>query len=263
MYKQNKKEKQMTPLSKINKNAWSASSINKLMAQPASWVLSYIYNCYGSQNPAMVRGLATEIGFNAYVKTEFGDMESAVMEATRFFNKETALQAMDQMSRDKERASLEGFITQAVEALAPYGKPVSMQNKLEMTMEGVIDPFVGYDDYVFEKNITIDLKTSHRVPSQISDPHKRQMALYQMMKPEHKILICYVSPKKYAIYEMTMEEVKEICEQIKCAAQSAEKLLDIYDDPKDLYKLFSPDYSSSFYWNDPITRAEAKRVWGY
>lgn len=260
-----------TPLSKIGKSAWSASSINKLMAQPASWVLSYIYNVRGSGSPAMTRGLAAEVGYNHYVKSEFGDVADAVNEATRYFNKNTALQGLDEIKRGKERDALKGFIEQTIEAFEPFGFPTSGQNKLTLQMDGVIDPFIGYDDYNFAalkdkydgKPLCVDLKTSHRVPSQMSEPHARQMALYQMMKPDHQILICYVSTKKFAIYEMNYEDAEVIVDQMRRAAQSAEKLLDIYDDPKDIAKLFAPDYSSSFYWNDPVTLAEAKRVWGY
>jgi hypothetical protein len=260
-----------TPLSKIGKKAWSASSINKLMAQPASWVLSYIYGCYGSGSPAMTRGLATEVGYNHYIKSEFGDLDSAVAEATRYFNKNTALQGLDEAKRDKECDSLRGFIEQTINAFEPFGFPTSTQNALELKLEGVIDPFIGYDDYNFPpmadmydgKPLCVDLKTTHRVPSQMSDSHARQMALYQKMKPDHQILITYVSPKKSATYEMTHELADELIVQITRAAQSAEKMLDIFDDPKDIATLFSPDYSSSFYWNDPVTLAEARKVWGY
>ncbi len=260
-----------TPLQKINNKAWSASSINKLMAQPASWVLSYIYNVRGSGSPAMTRGLATEVGYNHYCKSEFGDLDDAVKEATRYYNKNTALQGTDEIKRGKERDSLKGFIEQTIAAFEPFGFPTSTQNALELKLEGVVDPFIGYDDYNFNpvkdkydgKPLCVDLKTTHRVPSKMSDSHERQMALYQKMKPDHQILICYCSPKKHVIYEMIPERADEVIEQIRRAAQSAEKLLDIYDDPKDIAKLFAPDYSSSFYWNDPVTLAEARRVWGY
>ena len=136
-------------------------------------------------------------------------------------------------------------------------------------MDGVIDPWIGFDDYTFKpkdddpRPICLDLKTTHRLPGGITDTHKRQMALYQMMRPDHKIEILYVTPKKHAIYEMTMPEAVEICEQLKKAAQAGERLIGLFEDPKELATLFAPDFGGSFYWNDPTIRAEAKRVWGY
>ena len=81
-------------------------------------------------------------------------------------------------------------------------------------------------------------------------------------RPEHKILICYVSTKKHAIFEMPVDEAIILQEQFKRAAQSFEKLVALVEDPKNLSDFFAPDYSS-FYWDDPIVRAEAKRIWGY
>jgi hypothetical protein len=60
-----------------------------------------------------------------------------------------------------------------------------------------------------------------------------------------------------------MDLAIEICEQLCKAAQAGEKLISLFDDPKELATLFAPDFGSSFYWNDPIIRAQAKRVWGY
>lgn len=261
-------KKEKTPLEKINKRAWSASSINKLMNQPAAWILSYVYNVRGSGSAAMSRGLAAEVGYDAFCHSEFGSIEDAVSEATRYFNKNTALQGGDEAKRDKERNALDGFIRQAIEAFEPYGFPTSSQGKLHLKMDGVQDPWIGYDDYNFAplpgdpRPITIDLKTTHRMPSKINDMHRRQMGLYQLMKPDHRILICYCTSKKHAIYEMTMEEAIEIGETLKIAAQTGEKMINLFDNPKELSTLYAPDFDS-FYFGDTITRNEARRVWGY
>lgn len=259
-----------TPLQKINKKAHSASSINKFIAQPASWVMSYVYGVYGSGSPAMSRGKAAEVGYDHYINGgEFGgSLEGAVSAATRYYNKDTALQGCDEAKREKERNALHGFIEQTVEAFEPFGFPTSSQNKLELVLDGVADPFIGYDDYCFApqgddpRPISIDLKTTHRLPSDISDAHKRQLSLYQAMKPDHKIMIAYCTPKKNKIFTLDNDEAAEILNEIKSAAQTVERLLAIYDDPKELKGLYAPDFSS-FYWSDPISRTEAKRIWGY
>ena len=170
--------------------------------------------------------------------------------------------------RGKEREHLEGFVRQTVEALKPYGTPTSDQTWHEIDMEGVPFKVTGRDDYCFEPHgndprpICLDLKTTHRVPSEMSPAHKRQMSLYQAFRPEHRILICYVSTKKHAIYELDPLEAVEVNKEFVIAAQAIERLLKSFDDPMDIGKLFAPDYSS-FYWDDPTVRAEAKRIWGY
>lgn len=258
----------MTPLQKIGKSAWSASSANMAMAQPSAWILGYVYNVRGSGNEATARGKAIEVGYDYFIENEFATEDEAVAKAVEFFNKDTALVSQED-KRKKERDAIDGFVKQCIEALKPYGKPTSKQNKLELRMDGVIDPWIGFDDYTYKpmvddpRPICLDLKTTHRLPSEISDTHKRQMALYQMMRPDHKILICYVTPKKHAIFEMKIDDAIVICDQLKKAAQAGEKLIGLFDDPKELATLFAPDFGSSFYWNDPIIRAEAKRIWGY
>ena len=87
--------------------------------------------------------------------------------------------------RDKEREHISGFVEQTIEALKPYGFPTSDQTWHEAEMEGVPFKVTGRDDYCFKPHgddprpICLDLKTTHRVPSEMSAPHKRQMSLYQ------------------------------------------------------------------------------------
>jgi len=258
----------MTLLKKINKTAWSASSINKFIASPSAWLASYVYDCYGSGSPAMTRGKATEIGYEHYTKNndEFSRLDDAVAVATEYFNKDTALFLKDDDARTKERDALPDFIKQAIMAFEPFGKPTSSQNRLELKIDGIDDPFIGFDDFCFQPQngnalVSIDLKTTHRLPSSISDAHKRQLSLYQAMKPEYQIKIAYCTTKKFAVYDLTLEDYEFHMEEIRQATLAAQELLSLYDDPKDLKKIIIPDFSS-FYWNDQM-RNDAKRIWGY
>jgi hypothetical protein len=99
------------------------------------------------------------------------------------------------------------------------------------------------------------------MPSDISDNHKRQGALYQAMRPEHDIIFCYVTPKKWATYELDKTEARELVEDFKTAAKRMETFLGLSNDPMELASIFAPSYSS-FYWSDPLMRNEAKRVFG-
>lgn len=257
----------MTPLARIGKKEWSASSANTLMAQPAKFILTYCYGVRGSGNHNTARGKAAEVGYEYFHENEFAEIPDAVTAGEKYFARKTALLGHNEKIK-KEREAIAGFVTQTIQALAPYGRYTSKQNRLEGIMDGVSDPWMGFDDYTFEPHgdderpICLDLKTTHAVPSKMSDSHARQMALYQMFRPEHRVLICYVSTKKHAIYEMDVSEAIEIQEQLKRAAQSFEKLVATVQDPKDLAHFFAPDFSH-FMWDDPIVRAEAKRIWGY
>ena len=257
----------MTVFNKVKINALSTSAVNMFRADPARWYLAYVLKVRGGSNHNMARGSAVEVGYDYTWQNEFGTLEEGVQKAIEYYNTQTAFANLGD-KRDKERETIKSFIEQMIEATKPYGTPTSTQNKLTLNMEGVNCDIIGYDDYTFKPHgddprpICLDLKTTHRIPSAMSDPHKRQMSLYQAMRPDHRILICYVSTKKHVIYELDPEEAKVVNEEFRIAARAIERLLSVFDDPKDLHQIFAPDYSS-FYWDDAQVRAEAKRVWGY
>ena len=127
-------------------------------------------------------------------------------------------------------------------------------------MDGVPFKVTGRDDYCFEPHgndprpICLDLKTTHRVPSDMLPAHKRQMSLYQAFRPEHRILICYVSTKKHAIYELDLVEVVEVNKEFVIAAQAIERLLNTFDDPMEIGKLFAlniPVFTGMTLWCVP------------
>tara|TARA_R100001440_G_scaffold24162_1_gene39202 strand:+ start:190 stop:951 length:762 start_codon:yes stop_codon:yes gene_type:complete len=247
--------------------ALSTSGVNMFRADPARWWLAYVAGVRGGTNTNMARGLATEVGYDFMWQNEFSTEQEAIEAAIKKFNADTMFEGVGE-KRDKEREHIAGFVEQTIEALKPYGFPTSDQTWHEAEMDGVPFKVTGRDDYCFKPHgddlrpICLDLKTTHRVPSDMSAPHKRQMSLYQFFRPDHRIVICYVSTKKHAIYELDPDEAVEINKEFVIAAQAIERLLTTFDDPMDIAKLFAPDYSS-FYWDDPIVRAEAKRIWGY
>jgi len=255
-----------TPYTKVGIKHLSNSHVNMFRADPARWYLGYVCKVFGGGNHNTARGSAVEVGYDYIWQNEFGTLDEGVGKAVEYYNRQTALSLNDK--REKEREHIKPFIEQMVEATKPYGTPTSSQNKLTLRMEGVNCDIIGYDDYTFAPHgddprpICLDLKTTHRVPSEMTDSHKRQMSLYQAMRPDHRILICYVSTKKHVIYELDPEEAVKINQEFKIAAQAIERLLGLFEDPKELGQLFAPDYSS-FYWDDATVRAEAKRIWGY
>jgi len=98
------------------------------------------------------------------------------------------------------------------------------------------------------------------MPSEMTDNHKRQGALYQAMRPEHEMIFCYVTPKKWETYELDKDEARMLVEDFKTAAKRMETFLGLSNDPYELASIFAPTYSS-FYWDDQM-RAEAKRIFG-
>lgn len=241
----------------------SYSAVDMFRTDPAAWLLRYPLKVRGSTNANMARGNAVEHALEWYLTDEFGvaSVEGAIDVAKEEFNKETVL-VVDKEDRDKATEQLEGFVRNAIEAFSQFGKPIATQTALELDI-GIGVPVVGYDDFEFpgSPKLSVDLKTTTRLPSQMTENHKRQGALYQAMRPGHKIMFCYVTPKKHAVYELNAVEAKELLEDFKVAAKKMETLLSLTGDSKELASIFAPSYSS-FYWNDPMMRSEAKRIFG-
>lgn len=241
----------------------SHSELWMYATDPAAWHLRYNMNVRGSTNANMARGNAVEHGLELLLTDEFGTVteETAIEAAVKSFNKETAL-LVQRDDREKAAEQIPGFITEAVKAFEPFGKCISTQNRLEIDL-GVGLPILGFDDFEFdgEPKLSIDLKTTTRIPSVLPDMAMQQASIYQAMRPDHKIIFVYVSPKKSQVFEINKADTIEVLESVKMRAKAMQTMRGLSNDPKEIATLFAPSYSS-FYWNDPIMRSEAKRIFG-
>jgi hypothetical protein len=120
----------------------------------------------------------------------------------------------------------------------------------------------GFIDLMYEDSgIIIDLKTTLRIPSEISDAHARQVAGYgYAMSDNLDLRITYASDKRAVTY--SLENAKQHVEAIVKIAHALERFLSISDDPNELAKYIAVDFDS-FYWNDPAARQAGFEVWGY
>lgn len=240
----------------------SASHVNLFIAQPALWACSYLLKKRTAVGPAAHRGTAIECG----VEAGLFDPELPVAECQRIaaekFHGLTRLSADPRI--EKERATIEDSVTVALAELRQYGIPEAAeggrQHKIVRTIEGIPVPVWGFLDFWWpEHGIIVDLKTTARVPSAISEAHARQGAIYAGSGGNTQVRMGYVSPKKMAVY--VVEDVAHHLAQFVTAAQAIERLLSLSDDGEMLTRCFAPDLSS-FYWGDASARALAQEIWG-
>lgn len=240
----------------------SASSVNLFVAQPALWACSYLMKKRTPVGPAAHRGTAIEAG----VEAGLFDPEMPIAEAQRIGSEK--FHALTRLSADarieKERETIEPSIAVALEELRQYGIPEKpeggRQRKLELDIEGVAVPVWGFLDFYWpDHGIILDLKTSARIPSEISDAHARQGALYLQHGSNLQMRFAYASPKKISVY--VLEDAARHLASFVQAAQSIERLLSLSDDGEQLTRCFAPDLSS-FYWGDASARRLAQEIWG-
>jgi hypothetical protein len=235
----------------------SYSQASMFIADPARWLVSYVYKHREPSNAAMERGKAVEGGIESYLKDEFLGVEEACDQAIKLFNRGTMLISTKE-AREKELANIPGMVAQGIEAVKPFGTPVTYQEKIEVMFDDVPVPVIGYIDWTYD-GLIVDLKTTSRMPSAMSAPHRKQGALYRKAKGNYAVKFVYVTPKKSAVYELDKDEqdLKELHRAFMCMG----KLLGISNDPAELAGFLCPNYDS-FYWSNSQTRQMGKEIFG-
>lgn len=239
----------------------SPSQINTWMAAPSLWVMEKLLGFRGGVGCAAHRGTASEAGISAGLFDPNLTVDECVAVAMPVYDKLTALSGDSR--RQQERDAIPGIVAQGL-ALREHGLPIrpnGHQHKVEIRLEGVAIPVIGYLDWLYAGEV-LDLKSTLRVPSAMSEPHLRQAAVYKTAHMDKRVRFFYASDKKSAKHTLTREQYDLAMRELTCAAQRLERFLGLSDDPHELAALV-PHNSETFYFNDAPTKAKAVEVFGF
>jgi hypothetical protein len=243
----------------------SASSMNLFIAQPALWCASYLMKKRTPVGPAAHRGTAIECGVEAGLFDPEMPVKAAQDLALAKYHTLTRGVLINTDPRvEKEREAVAPSVEVALAELRQYGLPDQStggrQHKIEVTLDGVPVPVVGYLDLLFPQHgLLVDLKSTARIPSEMTDAHRRQGAIYAAAMGNHEVRFAYVSTKKIAVY--VLDDVTPRIAEVTRTAKAIENLLSLSDDGERLTRCFAPDLSS-FYWGDASARRLATEIWG-
>lgn len=228
----------------------SASQINMWEECPAAWVAKYLYNKKFKFGVAPQIGILTEKAVER-VLTKQCDFAAAVADARKEFGKMNALNTNE---KDLKRIDdIELMAELALSELSEYGEPVfddGDQHKVELLCkgEGWEVPVIGFTDFVYpDHGLVVDLKTTLRIPSNMSSAHKRQAAIYKKAFGNYAMKFLYVSPKKALWHEIDGEDEAEHLNQIKEILSRQEMLLRTFSAEE--MRAVAPLSLGSFYWN--------------
>lgn len=240
----------------------SASSLNLWINAPSLFVLEKLLKFRGPMGCAGHRGTATEAGVSAGLFDPALSVADCTAVALPIYDRLTALSG--DSNREKERGVIAGMVAQGL-ALREHGLPQRPnsgdQHKIEIAIEGVAVPIIGYLDWLYADEI-LDLKTTMRVPSSMSETHLRQASIYKHAHMDKRVRFAYVSDKRLEKHTLTREQYDQAMLEIVGAAQRLERFLSLSKDPHELAAVV-PHSSESFYFSDPSTRAKAAAVFGY
>jgi hypothetical protein len=240
----------------------SASHVNLFIAQPAMWAASYLMKKRTPVGPAAHRGTAIECGVEAGLFDPALPVAECQRLALEKFHTLTRLSADPRI--EKEREAIAPSVEVALAELRQYGVPDKpedgRQHKISIDLDGVPVPVIGYLDFKWSAHGIIgDLKSTARIPSEISPAHCRQGAIYVRTGSNIQCRMMYVSAKKIAVYPV--DNVADHVAEFVRAAKAIENFLSLSDDAELLTKCFAPD-KSSFYWGDAPAQRIAQEIWG-
>jgi hypothetical protein len=235
----------------------SPSSLNLFTAAPAAFVLQKVLKRVTSVGAAAHRGTAVETGIVHGLMNNTASLTDCVKKAQEQFALLTAMSGDSKL--EKERDAIAGFVEQGLLLAKPLGTPEQFQGYVELKIDGLPIPVIGYYDVKFKDGPLVDFKTTHALPSSPSVPHLRQVSLYMAATGAEDGRIAYITSKKSGMY--SVENVQSHIDSITKAALTIQRFLSISKDPMELAGLVVPDVDS-FYFNDPITRQSVREVWG-
>lgn len=240
----------------------SASHLNLFVQQPAMWAVNYLLKRRTPVGPSAHRGTAIECGIEAGCF----DPAMPLVECQRIgmekFHSLTRLNSDPRV--EKEREMIAPAIEIGLAELRQYGLPEKpadgRQHKIELILDGVPIPIIGYLDLLFPQHgLLVDIKTTSRIPSEMTEAHSLQGAIYSAAMGNHEVRFAYLSGKKISVY--VLAEPASHLARITRTAQAIERFLTLSDDGELLTKCFAPDMSS-FYWGDQSARTLAAEIWG-
>lgn len=231
----------------------SASQINQWADAPCAWISQYLYGNKGKFSPAAKAGVLVEEAV-VNVLARGWTAEQAIMAASESYNKFIALGASD--SDRKRGEGLANMIGLALIELSPFGTPEfdrdgitgdAKQKKVEVTCngDGFSIPIIGFIDFHFPKHgVIIDLKTTAKMPSEMSSPHLRQRAIYRKAFGNQDVKFLYVTPKKAQMF--SPDGFEDTLKDVKTLLNRQEKFLNLGD--KELLRSIVPVNTETYYW---------------
>ena len=232
----------------------SVARANKFREAPDAFVGSYLLGFRDEVNGKMAAGSAVE---KAVWHSVLHDMKSAPAEDIALAEFDAAMAG----EATKERDDVPAILKQAVEALAPFGKPLTYQAPIKLAPGerfGLRYGVTGFTDFGYDA-FDVDLKVTWALPSKPKFSHVCQVGTYSKLRGDKPQKLCYVTPKKFAVYDISPEELDMGWRTTLATWKRIETMLSIIETPADACALY-PLNLDSFYWSE-TTKTKAMEAW--
>jgi hypothetical protein len=249
---------------------FSASQINMMIQNMPCWIVQNLYKVKTVPNLPMVGGTVAERAIEFGLINLDASLEDCIEVARKEFNSRTALMGFSQQAKEGKlddiigygsaRKSYPGMIATAIKALRPYGVPSETQAKIETWLPGVPVPIIGYKDFSYDEHgLDVDLKTTGRMPKDMSLSHQLQGAIYWRASNNRSQRFCYTTKSEARVLELDAYYAEQAIDRATAAIYTLMHMLERCEAVDDLTKLVIPNWDD-FYWS-PTTKAKGMEVW--
>ena len=215
--------------------------------------MRYLFGIRSDSGAGAIRGIAQEhVLAQKYEKGSFDFLELD----TKFIGLcgEAGIDLNDEKVK-KERNTLASF-GEVLDKNFKYKNLESYQQKVEVQLDDLPIPIIGYIDFLFKDTI-VDLKTTVRMPSKPTEAQMRQLALYSMAYPKKKVDLFFASPKMHKKFNLKNLSLHK--KQLQTVAFSIQKLLSLSEDKHYIASLFFPNVDS-WMWSYKA-KQDASQIW--
>ena len=247
----------------------SYSQLTDFAFNRSGWALRRIFGFKFPTSAAAERGSAIESGLSILLN---GKSMAQAQKGMLYQFDENVKNLIDP-NIQSERALLKNMLIYSwVEIDKKNWKLLDYQKKVETEISGI--PVIGYTDFHFEDTETkqdfyIDLKTSKRMPSEVSLSYAMQQAIYAKATNAEQRLIYVIGYKNKEPVIVDDLKVNDYSQYIKIAEHIVNVMGDfLYRNktPENIKNAIVPD-PEHWWWKYPkgdLVKIEArKHIWGY
>lgn len=216
----------------------------------------------GKAGPSAIRGRALDRAVTFAAFHHDAPDDAVLSFAERVFSDEERKEleagaAFDPGELAEERADLAAFLTAAVPHIRGWGVPEAEQGKVELEIEGLGVPMIGYFDLLYPAAVR-DLKTTSRMPSAASQRHAKQLSGYAIATGRDA-WVDYLTKRELRSYRI--EDPSRWMAEVSAVLFALRRLLSISRDPYEICSLVAPNFEA-WCWSDADVRSAARAIWG-
>src|SRR5262249_3746851 len=136
----------MNPFERHGIGHLSPSSLALFRNSPALWCLKYLWHVQDDEMPFAWRGKAVEAAVDAIVMDNESD-DSATELAMAVFESEAGGELTQEVNR--ERNAIPDMVRRASPLFRRLGKPIARQRRVEVWLDAIEVPVIGFADYEY------------------------------------------------------------------------------------------------------------------